>query len=90
MAIQNHMAQQTMSRSFTQAKPQVIAKSNPVEQVAIVLDGQREAERIIPAALDQARQHNATLVIVCTASANLYLKTVCNKVKAQYSNVIAY
>jgi len=96
MAIEKHYTDNTISTTFAQAPARTISKSVTIEQVVIVITGNKADERILPQALNFARKHNAELLIVntCEASmsnqAELYLKSLLNKAQKQYTDVIAF
>lgn len=97
MTVQNRYLTTTIDNTMTQAPARVAAKNISIDQVVIVLNGNKKEERILPHALNFAREQNAELVIVhiyktdmnssTREYAELYLKSVKNKSKAQYDNV---
>ena len=96
MTTQNPYANTGMIDTFTQAPIRVIPDSTPIKQIVVFLNGERKEERILPHALSYARELNAELIIVHTHKvgtsdrAKLYIKSVENKLKAQYDNIVAY
>jgi|GEM_PF-2206495 len=100
MAIQKNFADNAVDTSFVQAPARVIARTSAIEQVIIVVNGSKEDECILPHALNFARERNAELVLIHTYKAGmsgqamnraeLYLRTLRNKVRSQYSNTIAF
>jgi K+-sensing histidine kinase KdpD len=100
MAIQTVTTKSFLRTAITEtpvAVSTVPAVASAVEQVVIVLNGSRKAERILPQALSYAREINAELVVIRTHNArngsaaydeaNRYLKSVKNKLQTQYNNV---
>ena len=92
MTVHNHTANNTIINTFVSSPARTIAKNNVIDQVIVVLNGNREQERILPEALSFARENNAelTVIVMQTSIADLYLKSLKNKLQAQYSNVTAY
>ena len=100
MAIQNQYANHILDRSFAQSNARVMTQTVAIEQIALVLDGSKNAEAILPYALNYARENNAELIIIHVYQTGMsseteqhaarYLKTVRNKLQAQYGNVTAF
>lgn len=100
MTVQNRYLTTTINSTITEAPARVASKNISIDQVVILLNGNKKAEQVLPHALNFAREQNAELVIVHTYEADmnssvqkqaeLYLKSVKNKSKAQYDNVIDY
>ncbi len=97
MAIQKHYADNTVDTRITKAQARVIAKTIAIGEVLVVLDGSKKEERILPYVVNYARENNAELVIIYAYASSvgedraaLYIKTVRNKLRAQYSRVTAY
>ena len=96
MTIKNQPSIGQINRNFTTAPARSISKRVDFEQIIVVLDGDRKSERILPHALNVAREHQAELLIVHTyptqaqEHVNLYLKAIKNKLKTEYGAVQAY
>ena len=96
MTTQNPYANTGMIDTFTQAPIRVIPGSTPIKQIVVFLNGERKEERILPHALSYARELSAELIIVhrhkvgTSDHAKLYVKSVENKLKAQYNNIVVY
>lgn len=97
MAVQSQYLNTVNTLDIANVVPvQHTSKVAKVEQVMIVLSGHKQDEYILETALQHARTTNTTLVVVHahqssqSQSAELYLKSVKNKLIAQYDNVQAF
>lgn len=97
MAVQSQYMNRisAMNIGETTTSVQRASKAVDIEQVIILLSGDKKDEYILAPAMDYARDNNAQLVIVHTykshpQEAELYLKGVKNKIKTQYGDVVAF
>lgn len=100
MTIQNHCLTAKTISEITEAPARVVPRNINFDQVVIVLDGSKKAERILPHALRFTREQNAELVIVHTCKSDvvasaqddkeLYIKSIKNKMMAQHEKVAVF
>lgn len=100
MTVQNSYLNPAIDSRFNQSPSRYVAPNTIVEQVVVVLSGNKKDEQILPHALKYAREKSAELVVVHAyrteghsqphAAAELHIKSIYSKLKAQYENVIAF
>lgn len=93
MTVKNLQSIGMINHTYSNAPARVVAKKVNFRQIIVLLNGDKKSERILPHALNFAREHQAELLIVHTyptqaqEQVNLYLKGVKNKLKVQYDAV---
>lgn len=100
MTIQSRHVTTNIDNTITEAPTRAVAQSISTDQVIIVLDGSKKAEQVLPHAIRFTREQDAELVVVHTYKsgqtiqaqdhAKLYIKSIKNKMLAQYGRVIAF
>jgi len=93
MTVQNISSIGLVDHIFTNVPAPILSKSVNFQKIIVVLNGDKKSERILPRALNVAREHQAELLIVHTHPAKsreqveLYLKGIKNKLKIEYNAV---
>jgi len=93
MTVKNLQSIGLVDHTFSKAPARVASKRIGFQQIIVLLNGDRKSERVLSHALNVAREHQAELIVVhmyheqSQEQANLYLKGVKNKLKAQYDAV---